>query len=172
MNMWKQLTKTFSNFILILTLCVALLIGFSTFSSEPAAALVEKEYEAPGQVLYKSRHSLRDRSGNSWQLIFFKRYQDDNLSSISLRVVGFPGVVEVAYPQPLQITTSSGEFSAQDMFAAESPAPNVGQYDLQEILPQLPTTSSIRLLIPNQKTGYPVRIPGSLVLEWQSLANF
>lgn len=170
--MWKQLTKIFSKTILILTLCFALLIGFSAFSSEPAAAAVEKEYEAPGQVLYKSRHSLRDRSGNSWQLIFFKRYKEDELNTINLRVVGFPGVVEVAHPQPLQITTSRGEFSAQDMFAEESPAPNVGQYDLQDILPQLPTNSGIRLLIPNQQNGYPVRIPASLVLEWQSLANF
>jgi hypothetical protein len=171
--MWKQLTKIFSSFILILTLCFGLLIGFSAFSSEPAAAAVEKEYESPGQVLYKSRHSLRDRSGNSWQLIFFKRYTEDSkVLDINLRVVGFPGVVEVAHPQPLQITTYNGDFLAEDMFAEESPASNVGQYDLQEILPQLPTTSSIRLLIPNQQNGYPVRIPASLVLEWQSLAKF
>lgn len=147
-------------------------MGFGTFASQPAAALIEREYEAPGQILYKSRHSLRDRSGNSWQLIFFQRYTDDELSTISLRVVGFPGLVEVAHPQPLKFSTVRGEFMAEDMFAEESPSPNVGQYDLQEILPQLPSTGSIRLLIPNQQNGYPVRLPASLVLEWQNLTKF
>lgn len=170
--MWNQLTKAFSKLILILTLCFSLLVGFGAFTSQPAAASVEKEYEAPGQVLYKSRHSLRDRSGSPWQFIFFKRYTGDELSDINLRVVGFPGVGEVAHPQPLKISTSRVEFTAEDMFAKKSPAPNVGQYDLREILPQLPTTESLRVLIPNQESGYPVRLPPSLVLEWQSLANF
>ncbi len=165
--------KIFAKFSLILILCFSLLVGFGAFTSQPAAALVEKTYEAPGQVVYKSRHSLRDRSGNPWQLIFFKRYTDSEVTSVSLRVVGFPDVVEVAHPQPLKIITTRSEFIAEDMFAKESPAPNVGQYNLQEILSQLPTTEPIRLLIPGQGGNeYPVRLPPSLVLEWQNLVNF
>lgn len=164
--------KILAKFSLILILCFSLLVGFTYLTSEPAEALVEKTYEAPGQVLYKSRHSLRDRSGNGWQLIFFKRATDSEVLSISLRLVGFPGVVEVAHPRPLKLITDQGEFMAEDMFAEESPAPNVGQYNLKDILFDLPTTGSIRLLIPNAENDYILRLPPSLVLEWQNLVNF
>lgn len=164
--------KIFAKFSLILILCFSLLVGFTYLTSQPAEALMEKTYEAPGQVLYKSRHSLRDRSGNAWQLIFFKRATDSEVLSISLRLVGFPGVVEVAHPRPLKLITDRGEFMAEDMFAQESPAPNVGQYNLKDILFDLPTTGSIRLLIPNEENDYILRLPPSLVLEWQNLVNF
>ena len=160
-----------SKFSLILILSLSLLVGFGTFTSKPAAAFVEKEYEAPGKILYKSRHSLRDRSGNAWQIIFFKRYTNDELSTIALRLVGFPGVVEVAHPQRLKLSTATNEFTAVDMFSQESPATNVGQYDLKNILAELPTNKALRLLIPNKRNGYPLRVPPSLVMEWQILSN-
>ena len=165
------MNKYISNFILILTLCFALLIGVGTFTSQPAAALVEKEYEAPGKILYKSRHSLRDRSGNAWQVIFFKRYTNNELNTISLRLVGFPGMVEVIHPQPLKLSTANNKFIAEDMFSQKSPAPNVGQYDLKNILSELPTNKALRLLIPSKRNGYPLRVPPSLVMEWQILSN-
>jgi hypothetical protein len=59
-------------------------------------------------------------------------------------------------------------FLADDAFAQESPAANVGQYEMQDILAQLPVTEAIELSLPldNPRT---LSIPIPVLLEWQSL---
>jgi hypothetical protein len=69
----------------------------------------------------------------------------------------------------LTITTAKGEILvANDVFAQESPAANVGQYEVQDILPSLPVTEAIALSLPleNPRT---LSIPTPVLLEWQSL---
>jgi hypothetical protein len=90
-------------------LTLLLLVSFGSFSSEAAMAAVMATEESPGQMLYQSRQTLRDQSGNRWQAIAFKRIKPDHTISLNLRLVGFPGAVELDHTQPLTLTTSIGQ---------------------------------------------------------------
>ncbi|MGK7904256.1 MAG: DUF3122 domain-containing protein [Hormoscilla sp.] len=171
--------------LLLLCLCLVLLYGgLGSLTTQEAAAnvLMPRETiasirtieEAPGQMLYQSRHSWRDRAGNSWQVILFKRVKAGQIASVSLRLVGFPGLAKIAHPQPLLITTKKGkEFTSPDMFAEKSPAPNVGQYDLSDVLLKLPSPGRVMLHIPLiDNESITLRLPPSAVLEWQAIANY
>jgi hypothetical protein len=105
-------------------------------------------------------------------VVLFKRIKADGSTTINLRLVGFPGTTEFAHPQPLKITTNKGEvLAAEDLFAQNAPATNVGQYDLQNILPQLPTAGSVHLsLIMSDHRAIDLPIPAEVMLEWQTLA--
>ncbi|NJL56048.1 DUF3122 domain-containing protein, partial [bacterium] len=115
---------------------------------------------------------LGDRSGNSWQLVLFQRVKAGVPESASLRIVGFPGRDTFLHPQPLQVRSRQIEFLAPDMFAAQAPAANVGQYDMQEILPQLSTNNSMELTLP-LAGDRPVhlRVPDVVVLEWKLMVQ-
>lgn len=172
--------------LLLLGLCLVLLYGggLDGLTAREAAAnvLMPRETlasirtieEAPGQMLYQSRHSWRDRAGHSWQVILFKRVKAGQIASVSLRLVGFPDLAKIAHPQPLLITTKTGKvFTSPDMFAEKSPAPNVGQYDLSDVLLKLPTTERVMLHIPLiDNESITLRLPSSAVLEWQAIANY
>lgn len=157
----------------LLCSAVVLLIWMSLWViSPPAIASIRTIEEAPGQILVQSRHTLRDNGGNSWQVVLFKRVKNGALANINLRLVGFPGAAEFAPGKPLQILTGEGKiFTAVDSFSGKSPAPNVGEYLLEDILPQLPINSSLRLLLPlaGEKTAQ-LEIPLPVVLEWQNIA--
>jgi Protein of unknown function (DUF3122) len=134
-----------------------------------ALALTRQEQESPGQWLYQSRHSLRDETGSPWQVVLFKRVKDGETVEISLRLVGFPEGIEFVHPERLTITTAKGEILvAKDVFEQQSPAASVGQYQMQDILSQLPVTEAIELSLPleNPRT---LTIPSPVLLEWQSL---
>lgn len=171
--------------LLLLGLCLVLLYGGSgslTARSAAANVMMQRETiasistieEAPGQMLYQSRHSWRDRAGHSWQVVLFKRVKAGHIASVSLRLVGFPGIAILAHPQPLLITTKTGEvFTSPDLFAEQSPAPNVGQYDLSDVLLKLPRTGRVLLHIPLiDNESITLRLPPSAVLEWQTIANY
>ena len=159
--------------VLSLLLSIILLLSVSLGHPQPAEALIRQQEEAPGQILDQSRHSLRDEAGNSWQVVLFKRVKDNQVKQIDLRLVGFPDAVAFSHPQGLKITTREGDvFQAADRFAEKSPAPNVGQYDLKDILPQLPANQSVQLALPlekERKLSLPVPLP--VVLEWQAIAG-
>ncbi|MGK7932922.1 MAG: DUF3122 domain-containing protein [Microcystaceae cyanobacterium] len=149
-------------FLLILTL----FCGFSA----PATALLRTQHESPTQILYQSRHSLRDSQGETWQVVLFKRTKNNQIISIELRLVGFPDLVIFRHPQPLVIVMADRILSAPDQFAKTSPAPNVGQYDFQPIWPQLLRSQTLELDLPldtsNPKT---LKIPYPVMLEWQDI---
>ncbi len=165
--MWIKLVKT-----VITCSIILLLLSISSFP-QPAAASVGEMEEAPGQMLYKSRHTLRDNVGNSWQVILFKRVKSDGSVTINLRLVDFPGRAEFAHPQPLTISIASGEiFSAEDMFADQAPGTNVGQYNLKNVLNQLPSNLSPTLSLPlENKQMIEIKIPSVVILEWQTIAT-
>ncbi|MGJ5633187.1 DUF3122 domain-containing protein [Nostoc sp. CALU 1950] len=81
-------------------ICVSLLV----WSPLPAFAAVAQIEESPGQMLYQSRQNLRDQTGKSWQAIAFKRIHPDGSAIISLRLVGFPGAMELDHTQPRLLT--------------------------------------------------------------------
>jgi len=170
--MWRKVKQFLSKLLLLGALLLMSLLFVGSFTDQLAVAAIRQQQEAPGQILYQSRHTLRDKTGNSWQVVLFKRAKLDNLDEVSLRLVGFPGVVEITHPQPLQITTNTGEFfQAEDMFFQNSPAPNVGQYNFQEVLTSLPKAVPLNLSLEiNDNQSIQLRVPGVVVLEWQTVA--
>jgi hypothetical protein len=62
--------------------------------------------EAPGQVVYQSRQTLTEQKGRSLQAIACKRLQPDGNLQLYLRLVGFPGTVEINRFRALPLTNS------------------------------------------------------------------
>jgi hypothetical protein len=103
--------------------------------------------------------------------VLFKRSKADGSSIINLRLVDFPGKADFAHPQPLQISTARGDlFEAEDMFAQKSPAPNVGQFEVKDIVLKLPITKLNLSLQMKGDRSLKLSIPPEVVLEWQSIA--
>ncbi|MFO8038991.1 MAG: DUF3122 domain-containing protein [Sodalinema sp.] len=155
--------------------CSLLLLLGTLVSSLPTlpvaqAAPIRQQTEAPGQVVYQTRHTLKDSLGNSWQVIFYKRVEDSEQSNLNLRLAGFPGAVEFQHPQDLTLTTQRGEtLEASDNFAGDPPAPNVGEYDFRDIANRLPSRSSLDLSLPLKERSATLQIPLPVVLEWQEV---
>lgn len=80
-------------------------------------------------------------------MLLFKQNYNSAVKELRLRLVAFPGVVEIAHPQPLLIETAAGRLlNASDAYALNAPVPNVGEYNL--------TTKSSVLKIPSPKKDY------------------
>ncbi|MBP0012753.1 MAG: DUF3122 domain-containing protein [Roseofilum sp. SBFL] len=140
--------------------------------SPPASALIRQQLEAPGQTLYQSRHSLRDRSGKTWQVILFKRIKVGELANVQLRLVGFPEQTVFQHPAPLNLKDSQNQqLSASDVFADKAPAPNVGQYELTDILDLVSASGSLELSLPVENGETRISVPAVIILEWQYLAH-
>lgn len=157
--------------LIVANICLCFLI-LESLTAQPSFALVKKVEEAPGQILYKSQQSLRDVKGNSWQVVLFRQVNSHHPDVINLRLVGFPGLTEFAHPKPLEILTNQGKIlTASDVFAHQSPAPNMGQFDLSQILSQLPDDPFLKLSLPlAQDQKLILGIPHSWVIEWQTVA--
>jgi hypothetical protein len=159
-------------------LILVILLGLGLFASPPSAAAIRQLEEAPGQMVYQSRQTLKDQHGNSWQAVAFKRIRPDGRTSFELRLVGFPGVVEIDRSQPLTLTNSLGKTltaadASTDIFTeVNKPEPYVGQYNLQPLLPELPAEIPLKLSLPVMK-GETVRlsVSPSLIQEWQTVSN-
>ena len=152
--------------------CVLLTIVLWVSFNPPAAiAEIRMSEHIPGQLLIQSRHNLRDDGGNYWNAILFKQMQADGGDRVILRLVGFPEVTQFERSQPLEITARRGQFwVAKDLFADTPPAANVAQYDMREILPQLPKFGKVRLDF--QLSGdrhVEIAVPKSIVLEWKTV---
>jgi len=146
----------------------------------PAGATVRQLEEAPGQVVYQSRYTLKDQHGNRWQAIAFKRLRPDNTSPMYLRLVGFPGAAAIDRTQPLQLTNPLGttltaaDASSRVFTDAENPEPHVGQYDLQPLLDQdqIQAELPLQLTLPMEH-GDAVRlaIASPIIAEWLDIAQ-
>ena len=159
-----------SRLLLLSGLVLLLLLGQFALTQEPATAVLRQHQDEPGVMRYHSQQSLLDASGNAWQVVLFKQITPGQPVRFNLRLVGFPGVAELTHPQPLEISTASGQvLTATDVFAEESPAPNVGQYNFTEVLSKL-QKGYLTLSVPlKSKETLSLKIPESLVTEWQWL---
>ncbi len=157
------------------------LLSFSIFSiivilitfglSAPAAfAILRQHHEAPGVLRYHSQVSIKDNTGHAWQVVLYKVKNPGLSEDINLRLIGFPGVAEFSHPQPLEIVTAQGKLlSASDVYAQNSPAPNIGEYKVTKILNQLPTTDSLQLDLPLTTELSQLTIAKNIIIEWQML---
>lgn len=158
---------------LVITALIGLLILQITLGfTSPAMAVIRQLEEIPGQLLFQSRNTLRDQNGNAWQVVFFQRIKPDQSRQINLRLVDFPGTATFSHPQPLTVINKEQQWLAPDVFDEKAPAPNVGQYDLSEIIPEIPAGLALQLSLNlNEKQQLELRVPGAVVLEWQDVAN-
>jgi Protein of unknown function (DUF3122) len=176
--MFKKLIQTifFNRYkirLLVASICISLVI----ISPLPAFAAVTQIEEAPGQMLYQSRQTLRDRTGKSWQVVAFKRVRPDGSEIVSLRLVGFLGAVELDHTKSLTLTTSMGQtLTAKDVTSEISQGANalanVGEYDIQAVLPQLHSEIPLELTLPMLTGGaIELQIPSIAIQEWQTIAD-
>lgn len=173
-----RIRSFFSKLLLLGALILSALWGLGILTPPDALAAIRQLEEAPGQVLYQSRQTLKDQHGNSWQTVAFKRIRPDGNTSLELRLVGFPGIAEINHAQPLTLTNSLGKvLTARDISSkifteASKPEPNVGQYDLQPLLSQLQAEIPLKLSFATLE-GEAVNLSVSplLIEEWQMVAN-
>ncbi|MDH6061437.1 DUF3122 domain-containing protein [Chrysosporum bergii ANA360D] len=169
----SHLKRKFWQYCQCWALFIVVALSFGGWDVQSAQAVLRQHHDAPGVLRYHSQVSIKDEKGYSWQVVLFKQNYNLPIQELKLRLVGFPGVVEVAHPQTLEIETVSGKLlAASDVYALAAPAPNVGEYDLTNILPQLPTTDALKLYLPIKggKTLI-LKIPNNVVTEWQWLTT-
>jgi hypothetical protein len=149
-----------------------LIVSWVNFCS-PATALLRQHHETSGVLRYHTQESLKDRDGNTWQVLLFPENNQNDKTTYYLRLVGFPGVNSFDHPHSLEILTSQGKlFTATDVYAQSAPAPNVGQYDLTSIISQLSGKQSLKLSVPlqdNQELA--LKIPSEVLTEWLLLTK-
>ncbi|PAX52476.1 DUF3122 domain-containing protein [Brunnivagina elsteri] len=160
------------------TLILGMLVWTLTINMAiaPVRATIRQLEEAPGQMVYQSRQTLKDQHGNIWQAIAFKRVSPNGKSSFELRLVGFPGVVEIDRSKPLLLADSMGKtLAANDNSSIiftdlSAPDSNVGEYDIQPLLPQLQPEIPLSLTLPivGGET-INLSVPASFVQDWQTL---
>lgn len=155
--------------LLVGILTIVFFVEQGSLNTHPVFAAVSA-LEAPERILYRSEQTLNDTKGNSWQAILFKDISPNRLTSLELRLMGC-SAAELLHSQPLQITTNSGKvLTARDVFLEEAPAPTIGQYKFEDILPQL-TTEKLLLSLPVGRERFiNIEVPPSVVQEWQELA--
>ncbi|MBE8998881.1 MULTISPECIES: DUF3122 domain-containing protein [unclassified Nostoc] len=171
--MLRRILKIFWWLLLLAILTIYIYLGLATFTSQQVIAAVMQLEDTPEEILYRSQEKLNDELGNYWQVILFKRVNSNSnkISSINLRLVGFPGSQELPHPLPLKITTDTGKvLTAPDIFLDEAPAPTIAQYDFKNVLPQL-STQELLIGIPVGKQHFiNLSIPKYIVQEWQEIA--
>jgi hypothetical protein len=174
--MHHQIQRTVS--FLVVTAFIGLALLCSVCSTPSAFAAIRQLEEAPGQIVYQSRQTLKDQHNTSWQAIAFKRIHSDGSKSFYLRLVGFLGTAEIAHSQPLLLTNSMGQIlnamdaSSQIFTDPSSPEPNVGQYDLQPILSQLRVELLWQLSVQTTHDETIIlHVPSFFVQEWQTVAH-
>ncbi len=172
-----RVRKFFSRLLLLGVLVLSISLISDILNTATAAAAIRQLEEAPGQVVYQSRETLKDQQGNRWGAIAFKRIRPDGKATFELRLVGFPGMAEIDRTKPLLLTNSLRKtWQANDASAnifTDQIQPHVGQYDLQPLITQLETAIPLTLSLATVN-GEPVKlsISPSLVQEWQTVANY
>lgn len=160
--------------IFVILLSILFFITSNLFVS-PTLALLREHHQSPGVLRYHAQHSLKDKQQRAWQIILFPEDKEQTNIKYYLRLVGFPGLVEFRHPQSLEMITSEGDvLIASDVFAQDTPASNVGQYDVTEVLSQLPSRGSVKLIFSllkydNTVQDMALRIPSTIVTEWRLL---
>ncbi|MEM6754598.1 MAG: DUF3122 domain-containing protein [Cyanobacteria bacterium P01_C01_bin.38] len=135
--------------------------------------MLRQHHDAPGVLRYHSQVSIKDKQEYTWQVLLFKKINPGVKQELDLRIVGFPGIFKFSHPHYLEIITASGKLlTASDVFATSSPAANVGEYSLTDVLPKLTQIESLKLNLPLLgEENKVLKIPKFVVSEWQLLVT-
>jgi Protein of unknown function (DUF3122) len=150
---------------------LVVIVSWGLFAAS-TPALLRQHHETPDVLRYHAQDSLKDRNGNTWQVLLFPDTQGEK-TTYYLRLVGFPGVNSFDHPQSLEVLTAQGKvLTAPDAYAQSAPAPNVGQYDLTSIISQLSGKQSLKLSVPLQNNQeLALKISPEVLVEWQLLTQ-
>lgn len=142
-------------------------------SLNPALASIHTYPEATDQVMWRSLQTLRDRSDQAWQVIFYKRVKAGQIDCLNLRLVSFPGKVELAHDAPLKITTGTGaSWTAPEVLTTPFLTPNAAEFDLQSLMSQLNSEPPLQLKIPLQhQLEANLLVPPFVVREWRQVTE-
>jgi hypothetical protein len=158
---------------------IAFCLGLIIVLGQPgiAHATIRKHQETPSQVLYQARQPLRDRDRNTWQAIAFKRVTESSETAVYLRLVGFPGRVDLDQMQPLMIRDTVGavhrvETAIDEVFTQGRPGPNVVQYRLTPVLSDLPPNAPQWMVLPTLDGSLvELKAPPIAIREWRAIAD-
>lgn len=150
----------------IALLCLCCCLGL--VGERGAIAAIHTYPESSTQVMYRSQQSLRDAQDQAWQAVLFKRVRQGVVDSLHLRLVGFPGQVELAHPQALRMTTGTGEVLVAPDVSDQAPRlVNVGEYDFLEVMTQLEQDPPLRMSLPlSGGQVVDLIVPPFVVREW------
>lgn len=149
---------------------IALLCLLTAYSS-PAIASIHTYLEAADQVMWRSLQTLRDRSDQAWQVIFYKRVQAGQVTDLHLRLVGFPGQVELLR-LPLSIATGTEVWLASRADTAPELPSNAEEYDWRSIVPRITADIPLELTISARGRKIKLLVPPFVVKEWRQVAAF
>ncbi len=158
--------------------CVGLWLCLWLAWTSTAQASIHRYPEGDGQVMYRSLQTLRDQGDRAWQTVLFKRVNHGQVTTLHLRLVGFPGGTELLHPRSLHVATTgaSSQWDAPDVFAIASLDPDlassVGEYDFRDVMAQLETNLPLSLTLPLQAgESLTLTVPPFAVREWRKLGD-
>lgn len=169
-------------FVITLVSCLGLWLGngAGAIAQPPVFANLHTypDPKVPQQVIHRSLQTLRDESGQAWQTVFYKQVKNNQVNTLHLRLVGFPGISHLVHPAPLRLRDGQGnQWEASDVFD-QTPlktelAVHVGEYDLRPIaLEALDTKRPLWLEVLQQDEDTAIiPVPPFAVQEWQQLLD-
>lgn len=167
-----SLSQTIAKFLLVLGLTLLLMV---LWAAPVALAKVQFLKEAD-QWVYQSQQILPDTDGELWQVTVLKPMEQGS-QGVYLWLTTETKNVQLDAAKPLILETKSGETLqapnlTQQYFMGELPAANVGQYDIQMLLPDLTDVYSLELKLPT-KTADAVHllISNDVLAEWLNVGT-
>ena len=153
--------------VLIILCCIYLILG----KVRPVLASIHAYPTSTNHIMYRSQQSLRDNDNTSWQLVLYKTVNFGKVETLHLRLVGFPGLAEIARREKLQITTASDKvWEAEDVLIDASFPANVGEYDFREIMRKIEREMPLWLTVPLRgDRSVELVVPPFAVKEWIQL---
>lgn len=152
-------------------LCLALLWP------QPAQASIHTYPETEQTTMYRSRLSLRDDQELAWQTILFKRVKEGQVIDFNLRLISFPGQLELSHPQSLwvqQDSHRSWELIDETLLdpQLEWSQSSLAQYDAKPLFLSLERPTPLRLSIAlNDNEQREILVPPYVVKEWLQLQD-
>ncbi len=166
---FHNLLKAILWLLLLGILTIMFFLQQGTFTTQPIFAALSS-VEAPERIVYRSEQTLKARSGNSWQVILFKNVYPNRVNSLELRLLGCSSAAKLIHSHPLLVTTSANKvLTAKDVFLEDAPAPTIGQYNFEEILPQLPIEPLLISLPLGGQSFIDIEVPAAVVQEWHEI---
>ncbi|MGB7413342.1 MAG: DUF3122 domain-containing protein [Thermosynechococcaceae cyanobacterium] len=157
-------------------LTLLLVVGILWGISAPAIAEVYIHPDVDGQILYQTRQTLPAPRGYTWQAVAFKFSRAGGSGPLQLRLVGFPGTVELDHEQPLTLLTSLGQSltveNVSDQMSKTNPTePHVGQWNLQPVLLNLGDSMFLDLSVKTSDDAVVrLAIAPETIEQWQTVA--
>lgn len=151
---------------------IVFLLGIFLLCNQPALASIHAYPEAENQVMYRSIQSFRDTNDRAWQTVLFKRVKSGLITSVHLRLSGFPGI-EVQHPSPLTIEAGRNQqWTAEDVADTAQLPPNVAEYDVMGFMQKIEGNPPLRLSLKSadQKIVRMI-IPPLALKEWHQLMD-